>query len=287
MAFEARGTRDAGAQDDVVVAVGAGQGGVGRPEDRDDGGADSGGNVHRAAVVGDDDGAAAIEFRQLKEVGLPGQIAVALGDLFDAVPFRAGAGEHDAIAGESANEFGKVIVSPEFCFPASGRIHGNEAFGFDRCGDAEGELDGSGFAAEMARGAKAAVNGVGVGDVDDFIVEESRAFAGIRQTDAARGTGEPGHQSAAEESLEINDDVEAVFAQSACEGGKSGVLMPGKPDNFIDDRRVVEKRGESVVDEPGDVGVGKAPADEVDGRQGVDDVAERAGFDDENPHGGG
>jgi hypothetical protein len=53
-------------------------------------------------------------------------------------------------------------------------------------GDAERELDGTGFAAEMACGEQIAIYGVGARDVDDFIVKESRAFARIRQTDAAR-----------------------------------------------------------------------------------------------------
>jgi hypothetical protein len=89
MPLKAGRTRDTGAQDDVAVAVRAGQGGIGRAEDRDNGRADSGGNVHRAAVVGDDDGAAAIEFRKLKEVGFPGLIRIPLGDLFDRGAIRS------------------------------------------------------------------------------------------------------------------------------------------------------------------------------------------------------
>src|SRR2546426_7343168 len=45
------------AQYDVLFAVGPGKGWVGWTEDGDDRRADGGGEVHRAAVVGDDDGA--------------------------------------------------------------------------------------------------------------------------------------------------------------------------------------------------------------------------------------
>ena len=236
MALEARGARNAGAQDDVLFAVGAGQGRVGGAEYADDRRANSGGDVHRPAVVGDDDGAAPIKFRELEEVGLPGEIAATLGDSVDRVTFAAGAGEDNPFARQSPNEFGKSLVAPELGFPASRGIHGNEAFGFDLCRDAKREFNGIGYATEMACREEVAVNGVGARNINDFVIEEPGAFAGVRQANASRSARETRDQSAAEESLKVNDDVKMVLAQAVHEGGKFRILMAGKRDNFVDDR---------------------------------------------------
>src|ERR1017187_2297158 len=98
MALEARGARNAGAQDYVLFAVGAGQGRIGGTEYADHRCADSGGDVHRPAVIGDDDSATAVEFRELEEGGLPGEITATLGDSANRVAFAAGAGEDNPFA---------------------------------------------------------------------------------------------------------------------------------------------------------------------------------------------
>ena len=70
----------------------------------------------------------------------------------------------------------------------------------------------------MTRGAKVAFDGVGAGDFDEFVVEQPRAFAGVGESEAPRGACGPSHQSAAEQSLEIDDEVEAFALKLREEG---------------------------------------------------------------------
>ena len=123
----------------MAFAVGAGERGVGRSEDGDDGRADGGGDMHRAAVVGDDDGAMAIKLGELGEVGLTSEIersgregrSVERGaengnDCIDALALGSGAGEHDAAGRQAAQQFGKLVVSPKFGGPTGGRVEGDQ-----------------------------------------------------------------------------------------------------------------------------------------------------------------
>lgn len=86
--FQAGRARDSRAEDDVLLAVRAGECGIGRAEDGDDGGADRGGDVHRAAVVGNQQGAAAVEFGQLGEIGFACEVEASLRQT--ANPIRLG-----------------------------------------------------------------------------------------------------------------------------------------------------------------------------------------------------
>ena len=279
--LEARRAINAGAYDNVLFTVRPGKRGIGRAKNGNDGRADGGGNVHRAAVVGDDDSAMGVQFGKLEEVRCSGFVPAALGDAFDALALAGGAGEDDAFARETANQLGKPVVAPEFRRPARGRIDGDPAFAW-HIGDTERKLYGRIGTIEVLSGSKVAVNGVNVRNQHNFVVEHPRTFAGVAESDAARGGSGAGEEAAAQEALQVNDDVELAGVELPEQRKEFAGLLTVERNQFVDDGCVLEQRGEVVVDEPGDVSVGKTASDAGDGRQGVNNVAERAGLDDED-----
>ena len=198
--FQAGRTRKSRPQDDVPVAVGAGQRGIGRAEDGDDGRADRGGEVHRAAVVSDEQSAAAVEFGELGKIGLAGQIegecwkrgvpapqsfrgegrgardCEAYEDGFDAQGSAAEPVSTTARAATARPE-PRIVVPPEFGVPTGGRVDGRDERSATKeearpsrrfvnrhlrigVGGAEREFDRPGGTAEMC-GEQISFNGVG------------------------------------------------------------------------------------------------------------------------------
>ena len=206
----------------MPITVGAGQCGVGGTEDGNDRRADGGGDVHRAAVVGDEDTALPVEFGEFEQICFTGKIAGTGGglcvskDASDAFAFAGGTGNNNAFAREAVDEFGKFVVAPKFGVPAGGRVDGNERW-FCRWWlfQAEWKFNGAGFAAEMFGGKEIPVDSVNLGHGDGFVVEEPGAFAGVAEADAPGGHGGEGHNPAAQEALEVNDDVEASSIEPA------------------------------------------------------------------------
>ena len=117
-----------------------------------------------------------------------------------------------------------------------------------------------------------------------------RALARIREADdaPARGAAEAANEGAAEEALEIEDEVRRARgdlfrpAGDARPAGRPAELAARKVDDFIDVRVAVEQRRPLGVDQPAEVRLRPALFDEGDGGEGVDDVAEGAGFEDQN-----
>ena len=118
----------------------------------------------------------------------------------------------------------------------------------------------------------------------------ARTFASIGEADDATaiGAGEFGDEGAAEEALEIEDEVGFAGgdffrpAGDARPAGGAAELAAGEVDDFIDVRVAVEERGPFGIDEPAEVRVRPALFDDGDGGEGVDDVAEGAGLENQN-----
>ena len=167
-------------QDDVAFAVRAGQCGISRAEDGNNRRADGGGQVHRAAIVGDHDRASTIDLGKLGEIGLPGEIRTALGEFFDAWRIFGGTGEHDTLAGQSLQEHCEFVVTPQFRLPARRRIDRNEPS--RRCDKSinEGNIGGRRFerkfngprlTAKMTCGQQITIHSVGARNFNDLIIK--------------------------------------------------------------------------------------------------------------------
>ena len=115
-------------------------------------------------------------------------------------------------------------------------------------------------------------------------------FAGVGEADDATAVGaaEAGDEGAAEEALEIEDEVGFAGgdlfrpAGNARPAGGAAELAAGEEDDFIDVRVAVEEGSPLGIDEPTEVRRRPALFDEGDGGEGVDDVAEGAGFEDQD-----
>ena len=146
-------------------------------------------------------GAAPVKFREFKQVRPACHVPAALRDSLDLFPLGNGAGQHHAFARKPAHQFGKLLIPPQFRFPASGRIHGDQPCGRELRRDSQRKLDGTGSAAKMTGRVKVTVNRVGAGRWDDFVIEPAGAFPGIAQAETTRRAGRSGHDAAAEEAL--------------------------------------------------------------------------------------
>ena len=92
-------TRNVDTKDDVLLSVRPRKRRIRRTKDANDGCADGRSHVHGTAIIRDDDGAAAVQFGEFEEVGLPGQGAAALGDYPDLLALHGGTGEYHTFTG--------------------------------------------------------------------------------------------------------------------------------------------------------------------------------------------
>src|ERR1041384_2697933 len=103
---------------------------------------------------------------------------------------------------------GELVVAPEFAFPACERIDGDQRSRRSATLQTERELDRAGRTAEVLGGKPVAVDGVDAGNFHDLVVEQPGALASVAQSEAARGERGTGHDAAAQEALQVDDDVE-------------------------------------------------------------------------------
>ena len=252
-----------------------------------------GSDVHGAAVHADGKGGAAEEPEEFAEGGAVEEV----GGVFERRQMGLGAtGEDDAMRHERAAELGDLGGGEGFSRAARKWVEEDE-----RLGDAEAGGRGTlwqrpferqcGFDAEGGDEGEVAGDGVRLGGhVHGLVVEMASAFAGVGEADDATGVGaaEAGDEGAAEESLEIEDEVGFARgdlfrpAGNARPAGGAAELTAGEVDDFIDVRVAVEERRPLGIDEPAEVRVRPAFFDEGDGGEGVDDVAEGAGFEDQD-----
>ena len=254
---------------------------------------EGGGDVHGAAVHADGEGGAAEEPEEFGEGGAVEEI----GDVRGGGDRGVGAaGEDDAVRGEGVAEVGDLGGGEGF-FRAAGegveedeRLGGVEACGRGTLWQRPFERHG-GFDAECGDEGEVAIDGVRLGGhVHGLVVEMAGAFAGVGEADdaSAIGAAEAGDEGAAEEALEIEDEVGFAGgdlfrpAGDARPAGGAAELAAGEVDDFIDMRVAIEERCPFGIDEPAEVRVRPAFFDEGDGGEGVDDVAEGAGFEDQN-----
>ena len=146
---------------------------------------------------------------------------------------------------------------------------------------------------EGGGGGEVAVDGVcGRVDGDAGVVEIGCALAGVGHAGEVAGFELAGDEGAAEEPLEVEDEVDGgEFFQQAAEAecGGDAAEAAHLAAREEDRRREVGVVGEEWsplgIDDPADVEVGVGAFDVVDGGEGVDDVAERGGFDDDERRG--
>ena len=116
-----------------------------------------------------------------------------------------------------------------------------------------------------------------------FVVEESGAFARICSTEFPWGVGTPSHEATAEESLEVDDEVELHFGKRFDHGEQPAKpLFSLKHQGLVDGFAGMDQRGEDFANNPRDMPVWVCTFEAFDGLKAVDDVPERGGFDDEN-----
>ena len=128
-------------------------------------------------------------------------------------------------------------------------------------------------------------------------VEQRRHLARVGEADADRRARLPRQPAAAEQALEVDDEVELPLAQLACEAEQSHRRRRAAParaeaasleaDHLVELRVAVEQPRARRRHEPRDVRLRPAPAEQVQHRQRVHDVADRAGLDDQDRGGAG
>ncbi len=307
--------RDVEAYDGVETAVGAGPGGVCRSGDADEGALESGGEVKRPGIVADNDGGTLNHGREKTKVGAAGNVGrlrrTQRSDALTNLALVRAAHQHGlnaGIGGDSVNDGGESIRGPLLGVPPGAGEDGGErlvpphagladevgrrgAFGV-RDGQVEDlgqivESKGAGHgpvAIHRVRLARPRRKAIGMEDPGEF---PSRIEP---QTD--RGARAPGKEPTAEQSLEVDDEVESVRAQIAQEASQrasglravssAGVKAAVELDRLVELRVTREQRNEGTSEEPGNAGVGIPNAQPVQNGQRVDDVAERTGLDDED-----
>lgn len=112
------------------------------------------------------------------------------------------------------------------------------------------------------------------------------AFTGGFEPDAVAGASGGRHKSGANKTLQINDEIETVLMKSAEQMPPvGGATLTVKGDALVDVRVIFEQIRKIRVDDPTDVGVGKALAQGGEDRQRLEDIAEGARLDDADAFG--
>ena len=134
----------------------------------------------------------------------------------------------------------------------------------------------------MNRRPEVPVDGMNPRNGNDFVMKKAGTFAGITQADPPGGTGQRGQQTAAQQTLQVDNDIIAPPPEAPDQPGETAVLMPWKRDDFVDDRAVFQQGNERGIHQPRQVGLRVSLPDLVDSRESVNDVAEAAGFEDQD-----
>ncbi len=95
--------------------------------------------------------------------------------------------------------------------------------------------------------------------------------------------GTPSHEATAEESLEVDDEVELHFGKRFEHGEQPAKpLFSLKYQGLVHGFAGMDQRGEDFANHPRDMPVCVCTFEAFDGLKAVDDVPERGGFDDED-----
>jgi hypothetical protein len=298
------------------MSEGSGTEGVGGSEKGDHGPVESGGNVHGSGIVANDnlgcfysgdhfgDGRFSAEVDGVNGGGL-------LGDLSSSGRFIGGTEQYGSEAELLVEAFDHINESfgrPLFGFPAGAGQDGGE-------GLVVGETGGVGFLKKATAifGRKSQVD-LGLGAVDaeqwgdahvavdgvdfpfagwNFVgVEGGGRFASVGKADAHGGAGCPGQKAAAEEALEIDDEVELFGAEAFDEfqefdvdahvEADGAVAFAIEGNDLLQIGLVLEEIDERGGDEPSEVGIRIATAEQMQDGEGMNQIAQAGRLDDED-----
>ena len=279
--------------DAVGPSVRCDAGGVGAAEDHDHGDTECGGDVSGAGVVADDEAGVSHQRNQLGERGSAGKVGhggIGEGlELLDVLRLglRAGGdnGERE-IRGDSIGEGGETFDGPALV--AVGGAGDKNGVAVGRHGGGLQQrcygIGGGGvvrqdeFHIESAGAGSADYVEVVIDEVDavwlagDLVgVEHVGEFACVGHSESFRAAAEPRQRCGSEESLKIEDQVEAGASEAAdkrykgAEGGGTEPCPAEKlsveGDYFVEVRVVFEQLGEVRAYEPTDPGVGETAAE--------------------------
>lgn len=290
------------------AAIRPGAAGFRGAKEGDDGFAQRGGDMHGTGVVGDHEFTAAHPLDHFRQGGLAAKVQAGSGrgpgdGLAQGlvVPAAENGEPHlRGLAGQGADDFGKIFGGPAFVVPAGAGLEGDPTdairrpFGLDG-GGAGGAFRqpgerGVGGDAERVEDGQIPVHGVRVegSPAHGHIVEASRAFAHFIQTDEQSAVGEPGKGGTAGQALEVNDPVEFLRARPADAAEHFGP-EPGfgpafafKEDEAGQIGIAFNERGEGRVNPPVDFAPGQVEFEQPEDGQGLDDIPEGTGLEDED-----
>jgi hypothetical protein len=132
-------------------------------------------------------------------------------------------------------------------------------------------------------------------DVDAVRVEERGQFAPVRESDSNRRAGLPRHPAAAEEPLQVDDEIKLPAAQVLHERDQTlcrrrlapptAEVAALEQDYLVQQRVVLQQVRARRREQPRDVRLRPAAAQQVEHRQRVHDVADRARLDQQDAAG--
>ncbi len=278
----------------IIQGIGAEAFVVGGAKEGDDGLVQGGGEVHRAAVVADDEARAANQIRQLLQPGAPEQVdEPALGP--GEIRLRAAATSPDngrtGLFLEQTR--GQIVKSRPFLL-----VHA--AVGKDDNRPVLPDLGGQGQILGMQklqrRGGQFRLKTQQRQKLQEYIQgvrmaaggrqgrfaagEQARALAAIGPAGLVRGPRRRQQQRAARQALHVQRPVVVFAADFPDETGKRGQrAMPLKFVNFVHHRAGVDKRGEGLGDDPVNLHLARLGAQRLGDLQGVDNIAKRRRLD--------
>ena len=126
------------------------------------------------------------------------------------------------------------------------------------------------------------VNSVNPWNGNHFVVKKAGTFAGITQTDPPGGARQRCQQTAAQQTLQVHNDIITSPPEVPNQRGKTAVLMPWERDNLVKNRTVFQHGDERGIHQPRQVGLRVSLADQVDSWESVNDVAKTAGFENQD-----
>src|SRR5260221_5459684 len=140
--------------------------------------------------------------------------------------------------------------------------------------------------AELRQGGEIPVHGVRVESFSRHgeVVKTARAFADFVESGEKFSVGEPCERAAAREALEVNDEVEILFAQPADAAKHFRPVPQFAPASALeaDDAGQVgitfEERREVGINPPENFRAAEMKLQKTQHRQRLDDIAERAGL---------
>jgi len=238
--------------------------------------------MHRPTIIRHDHGTAPIPFSQFKKVGLTGKVPAALRQAANPLGLRCRPRQDDSLLWQLPDQFRKLVIPPQFRWPARGSMDRQIALRpLSRC-QTQGKLNRTRCSPEMNRRPEVPVDSMNPRNGNDFVMKKAGTFAGITQADPPGGAGQRGQQTAAQQTLQVHNEIIAPPPEAPDQLGQTAVLMPWKGDDFVDDRAVFQQGNKRGIHQPRQVGLRVSLPDLVDSRESVNNVAEAAGFEDQD-----